>query len=399
MRNITGQAVVGPDLFGREYELARIWERLEQGEHLLMLAPRRVGKTSVMLELRRAPRQNWDLVYVDVEDSDGPADAVATILAALTANPNYRSRFEASPFSEAIGNVLARLSATVDTGVLRVELKSAIGRDWSSAADQLWARLRLPEDAGRNLLVIIDELPILISRMLRSNGQQRDAELLLSWLRRWRQAPELRNRVCTLIGGSIGLEGILRRTGQSGLINDLTPFLLTTRDTPTAARCIRTLCNRHDFLLDDRSITHILELLGDPVPYHVQLFFAALRDACQGEAAQVSRGMIEQCFANRLAGASGTAHLDHYVTRLDTALDDQERGVAGEILQICSQRKHGANLAQFEDLREDNDQAFLSVLRDLESDGYLQRAGDRLEFRSNLLREWWGKQFGRPSRR
>ena len=39
MRNITGQAVVGDDLFGRTYELQRLWEKLEQGEHLLMLAP------------------------------------------------------------------------------------------------------------------------------------------------------------------------------------------------------------------------------------------------------------------------------------------------------------------------------------------------------------------------
>ena len=39
MRNVIGQPVVGDDLYGREYELTRIWELLEQGEHLLMLAP------------------------------------------------------------------------------------------------------------------------------------------------------------------------------------------------------------------------------------------------------------------------------------------------------------------------------------------------------------------------
>ena len=32
MRNITGQAVIGDDLYGREYELTRLWERLEQLE-------------------------------------------------------------------------------------------------------------------------------------------------------------------------------------------------------------------------------------------------------------------------------------------------------------------------------------------------------------------------------
>ena len=66
MHNVTGPPVVDDDLYGREYELARLWERLEQGEHVLMLAPRRVGKTSLMLELRRAPRKGWDVIYIDV---------------------------------------------------------------------------------------------------------------------------------------------------------------------------------------------------------------------------------------------------------------------------------------------------------------------------------------------
>lgn len=34
MRNVIGQPVVCDDLYGREYELARIWELLEQGEHI-----------------------------------------------------------------------------------------------------------------------------------------------------------------------------------------------------------------------------------------------------------------------------------------------------------------------------------------------------------------------------
>ena len=65
MRNIIGQAVIGDDLYGRDYELDRLWEHLGQGEHILMLAPRRVGKTSLMLELHRAPRENWEALYVD----------------------------------------------------------------------------------------------------------------------------------------------------------------------------------------------------------------------------------------------------------------------------------------------------------------------------------------------
>ena len=51
-----------------------------------MLAPRRVGKTSLMLELHRSPRENWDVINVDVQGGSGPEDCVA-VLAALARTP------------------------------------------------------------------------------------------------------------------------------------------------------------------------------------------------------------------------------------------------------------------------------------------------------------------------
>ena len=205
-----------------------------------MLAPRRVGKTSLMLELRRAPLENWDVVYVDVEGGDGSADCIAAILAALVAIPKFRNRLEAFPFMNAVKDILGRLSTTVDTGVWRVELKSAIGCEWSNTAEHLQARL----------------------------------------------------------------------------MND------------------------------------------------------------------------------RLSGPSGIAHLDHYATRLEIALDAHEHDVAFSILGNACRRNSGTSLAELEELRRSGEQTFWSVLRDLEADGYLVRDEDRLEFRSNLLRAWWRKRYG-----
>lgn len=391
MRNITGQAVVGDDLYGRDYEITRLWEKLEQGDHILMLAPRRVGKTSLMLELDRAPRENWDVIYVDVERGDSPADCIAAIFAELATRPQYRSRFEAIPFSNAIKDVFGRLSASVDTGVLRVELKQAIGREWDHAADQLTARLASLPSTGSTLLIIIDELPLLLSRMLRTEERKRDAELLLSRLRSWRQTPEVRTRVRTLVGGSIGLEGVLRRSGLSGLINDLSPFRLDSWDRPTAVEFLKGLGGVYGFHLDEGAITLILDLLRDPVPYHVQLFFAALRDACKGQSSRVSSEVIERCLAERLAGASGTAHLDHYAERLEIGFDKNEYDTARDILSRACWREDGVSLVELEDLRQRNAQTFRSVLRDLEADGYVEHEDNRLKFRSNLLREWWRK--------
>ncbi|MCY4059575.1 MAG: ATP-binding protein [Gammaproteobacteria bacterium] len=82
-RNVTGPPVIGDDLYGRQQEVDQLWTALERLENLLMLAPRRVGKTSLMRELHRDPRANWDVVYVDVEDARGAADLFARVMAEL----------------------------------------------------------------------------------------------------------------------------------------------------------------------------------------------------------------------------------------------------------------------------------------------------------------------------
>ena len=395
MRNIIGPPVVGDDLYGRDYELTRLWEHLENGEHILMLAPRRVGKTSLMLELKQAPRENWDVIPVDVEGGHGPEDCVAAILAKLAADPRYRTPIEAIPFLSAVKRVLRRLSAKIKIGSLQADLTQAIGSEWDHAAAQLRARLTNLPDTGRKLLITLDELPVLISRMLRVDDRASDAELLLARLREWRQAPALRGRVHTLVGGSIGLEGILRRVGLSALINDLVPFRLDSWERPTAAGFLREVGYDIDFRLDDESIARVLDLLMDPVPYHVQLFFSELRDVCRGDPWRVSSETINRCFAERLAGESGTPHLDHYETRLEIALDEQEHEMARAILRLACKSRDGVRFADLKRLRRDSEQTFMSVLRVLEADGYLRRRDSHLAFRSNLLREWWRKRHGR----
>ena len=394
MRNIIGQAVVGDDLYGREYELARLWEHFDQGEHVMMLAPRRVGKTSLMLELHRAPRENWHVINVDVEGGDGPEDCVAAMLAALAADSRYRTRFEATPFSGALRNVLDGVSANADIGVLRVELKRAIGHEWDRVAAQLQERLINLPHAGCKLLIILDELPILISRMLRGDRSS-EADLLLARLRQWRQAPAMRGTVHTLVGGSIGLEGILRRAGLSASINDLVPFRVDPWDRSTAAQFLRELGRDIDFRLGDQSITRILDLLVDPVPYHVQLFVSALRNACKGDASVASPETIDRCFDQQLAGESGTAHLDHYEKRLELALDEQECAMAHSILGLACRSRDGVRVSYLGRLSGGSEPTFQSVLRDLKADGYVMEGDGRLVFRSNLLRVWWRKHHGR----
>ena len=394
MRNITGQAVVGDDLYGRDYELATLWERLEAGEHVLLLAPRRVGKTSLMLELRRRPHPKWHVIYVDVEGAADAADLFADILAQLASHPTYRRGIENIPGWRAAKDILsaANFSAGARVGELKVEFASAMRADWHRRADQIRARLAATE-AEERLLVIIDELPMLVARLV-DNERRQDAELLLSKLREWRQAPDLRGRVVTLAGGSIGLEGVVQRVGLSGIINDLVPFHLESWSRSTAGQFLCEISRGSGFPLGEATVEQILALLHDPVPYHLQLFFQALRDECRGNTGSLTPALVKRCFEQRLAGASGTAHLDHYATRLELALGKQERLVALAVLSRLSGLASPKELVPVEELQQLSagaEGAFRAAMRTLEADGYIRRDGDGVSFRSNLLRRWWQK--------
>ena len=394
MRNITGQPVVGDDLYGRGYELETLWERLESGEHVLLLAPRRVGKTSLMLELQRRPHPNWHVIYIDVEGAADAADLFADILAQLASHPTYRRGIENIPGWQAAKDIFsaANFNAKVRVGELKVEFASAMRTDWHRRADQIRARLAVME-AEERLLIIIDELPLLVARLV-DNGPRRDAELLLSKLREWRQAPDLRGSVATLAGGSIGLEGVVQRAGLSGVINDLVPFHLRSWSSSTARQFLCEISRGSGFPLGESTVEQVLDLLYDPVPYHLQLFFQALRDECRGNPALLTPELVKSCFEQRLAGASGTAHLDHYATRLEIALGERERRAALAVLSRLSRLASPTELVPVKELQRlpaGREDVFRSALRTLEADGYIRRDGDRLSFRSNLLRQWWRK--------
>ena len=391
MKNVVGQAVVGTDLYGRADELRALWDSLERGEHIHMLAPRRVGKTSLMLELRRKPRRNWHVAYVDVEGASSPGDCVAAIISELASTPSYRSWLEAMPLGKTVGDFWKQFrGANLGAPFLRVELRSAMGNDWPDAMDRLQARLgRLPDD-DEHLLIIVDELPVLIARMLRQVDGRDQVELLMAKLRGWRQSPELRGKVHTLVGGSIGLDGILRRERLSALINDLVAFRLKSWDRSTATGFLDQLARDHHFLIGDQRIGRLLDLLGDPVPYHVQLFFHELYSEVAGDASALTNEHIGHCFANRLTGPGGTAHLDHYGTRLETALDVESYAAAQDVLALACSGK-GAAMTDIVAMAEGREEVFRGVLNKLEFDGYVHRRDERLVFRSNLLRTWWRK--------
>ena len=75
--------VDGDRFFNRKAEIDILTERVREGIHTLLTAPRRMGKTSLVREsLRRlANEEGFETIFIDLEDASGTADAIAEIAA------------------------------------------------------------------------------------------------------------------------------------------------------------------------------------------------------------------------------------------------------------------------------------------------------------------------------
>lgn len=392
MESGAGAPVVGEDLFGREHEIAHIWRLLERGAHVLMTAPRRVGKTSLMRELERAPRNGWIVAYADVEACTDPSGIIAAILGEIAEKEEFKHRYWDEMF-ERFKKAAGRVSS-VSVAIFKAEIRSAMKSNWKREAEKFQDHLRSSTLDDRKLLIIIDELPIPINNMLKNEEQKTEAEIFLSWLRKLRQDQKLRNKVHTLVAGSIGPEGVMRRMRKSSLINDVTTFRLPSWSKETAAMFLMKLGERKQLRLDDSSIDEMLTLLQDPIPYHVHLFFETLQTELATKSDPIPPGTIKRCFDEHLAAFQGDARLDHYKEKLEAIFEtDEEMSEAREILRAACMQQSGIRDFGNDGDNSEGRQTTQSILNELIAEKFVNIENGSIIFSSNLLRCWWKKHI------
>ena len=78
LKKTVGNWVDGDRFFDRESDIAALREHVSQGTHTLLVAQRRMGKTSLVRELLRRLNGNpgVETAFVDLEDARDPADAI-----------------------------------------------------------------------------------------------------------------------------------------------------------------------------------------------------------------------------------------------------------------------------------------------------------------------------------
>ena len=405
MRKAGGNWVVGDDFFDREAELEALNERVLEGTHTLLTAQRRMGKTSLVRELLRRLELEEDgpsceTIFVDLESALTPADAVAEIAFRASALQDAWGRI-----GQFFGNALP--DAEISGGVLGVDLKVKLRANvdagsWQHKGDQVFAALARGE---RKVVLALDELPILVSRLLKGNDQRianegrRTADEFLSWLRK--NGQEHRGRVSMILSGSVSLEPILQQAGLSAHANIFPAFDLRPWDDETAMACLAALAEGYDLELPTAVREEMCCRLRCQIPHHVQRFFDVLREHLRRARRNVATvDDVAHVYDNEMLGVRGQMDMEHYEGRLRMVLGEEACRIALDMLTEAAVN-HGrlsANaIARQRELQasEADPVRIEDVLHILEHDGYLAKRNDGYCFTSGLLEDWWRVRYGR----
>ena len=395
--NRVGPSVSGGDFFGRDVEVPLFIERLKRGDHVSLIAQRRIGKSSLLKEVKRRLDGEFACIYVDLQGCNDAGDAVVAMALAAREHTGLWSRIHQT-FANVLGNV-----ESVGAGDLQIQLRDGVIGDWRAKGDRVLADLAGGE---RPVVLLLDELPILLVHMLREvSGVERpggrdEAERFLSWLRKGALAHTGTLRV--VVTGSIGLEPIARQVGLSGTLNIYSPFTLEPWTAEVGEEALAALAKGAKLTLEADARRAVIDHLGSCIPYHVQLFFSYLSDdAGRHQRAKVEVADVERVYKTRMLSSQGHAELAQMEERLRPMVPAAHLPLTLDLLTEAAVRDVLTTEAAVR-LARDNLGAGVKpqdVLGDLfgvlEHDGYLGRGADGgRRFVSRLLKDWWRARHG-----
>lgn len=390
-----GNWVDGDRFWDRVHEVETFIEWLDHGAHILLIAPRRTGKTSLMREVSRRIADRYICVHADLEHCRTIADAIVELSVATRSHRAVWSKVR-DLFGRLLGN-----ADEIKLDEVVVNLRAGLGADWQPTGERYFAELAAAE---RPVALFIDELPILVNRLLRSErpGDGRMAvDVFMSWLRSIAQ--KHRGRIRLVVSGSIGLGPVLQSANLSATINHFTRFHLEPWSEAIARGCLQALANRYGVEWDDAVTARMTEHLGWCIPHHVQTYFShTYDDARRRGDMTVTTADVDRVYRERMLSSRGHAELSHYEERLKLVLGDGVLPIAIDLLTeaaVAGELTPEATAAIVDEHRPDDAPAerrhlIRRLLDLLQHDGYLAESPSGFAFRSKLLRDWWEKRFG-----
>jgi hypothetical protein len=378
---IIGDAATGSNFYLRDDIVEDIWNELKKNNSVLLVAPRRVGKTSIMQYMQEHPIKNYKLIFQDIESIKSADDFFERIYALLLNCLNRMQKvkiwFENFKNSTKIKKI----------GKDGVEFENK-PTDFLKATNSLLIEINEIQEV-ENIVLLLDELPQVLFKINKTNNE--DAISILKYLRYWRQQPEINKKVKFVLAGSVGIHYVVDKIEKRNSdLNDLRNVKFSPLSDDEAHKYI-------DWAMQGATITYTVELkqyLLDKIHYFVPYFINLLLDEINKQAKKADNSKIT---TQKIDTAFDTVvkHSDYFKDwkkRLQDYMPSADFNFVNEILIHTAHKGH-ITLQEIYDkaVRHKKTADYMDFIDELEKDGYITEFENKYRFISPFLSVFWKK--------
>ncbi len=397
---IVGGVAQDDDYFFHQEYVSEMWELLNK-DNIILLSPRRTGKTSLMYRLLAKPHYDYKVVHFNVEDIDNSADFYISLLNALyELHPEYFQKI--SKGWSLLENLFNKVEeAEAMSFKVRLRQNTNWKNDWAKLSEELINKITSLDD---KILFIIDEFPDMLSNILKKD--KKEATTFLHHFRKIRLGAKS-NNIRWLVSGSVNIRGVLDEASLINTINDFHTEFLPSIKIKEANDFISSMLNAREVKFNKDILQNINDLLGEPMPYFIQLFTQEIYRYWRREKENINEISIKEVkdiFNKTLLGEVAYDKLQHYHSRIKMYYPEQLQGIAYQILDTLSKSSSGVSEKQlytqyltYQTITYENEakKTFKALMIRLDSDFYTWKNDDNIyTFKTHLIKLWWHKNWG-----
>lgn len=377
---IIGKDATGEYYYRREETENEIWYELQKGNNVLIAAPRRVGKTSVMKYITENPKDGYKLIFRNVQGIDTEQVFYKTIYELIICClDKFKSKVK---WWENYINS-KKITEISFSGGIKIEDKDI---NYLQEINEIIPKLEASEEA---VVLLLDELPEVLHNIYKK-GNKDIALSIIKNLRHWRQENKYK-KLQWVLAGSIGLHYVINLIeGRSSDINDLKKVYYQPLGTDEKETYLDWATENATVKYNKTLRKYLFNKIQYYVPYFINLMLDEIdKDAHKKNQTIVTQQGIDYAFDRII---KHNEYFSDWKKRLEDYLPTEDFNFVNEVL-IHIAHKDQITIQEIYNkaVNHNKTTSYMDLIYDLEHDGYVVEHNKKYIFISPFLKEFWNR--------
>jgi hypothetical protein len=351
-----------------------------------LVAPRRVGKTSILFHLYDNPKENYKVLYFISESVNDENEFYKKLLQHIIDSIERIGKYsqKVKGFAK---DFLSRIDKIGKDGI-------TLGGSKVNYYDEVVKFLKSNEFENERLIILIDEFAQTVENIYLDNKEDGRAKAIhfIQSIRTIRQMPELTKRIQFIFAGSIGLENIVANLNSSSSIGDLISVTVPPLSKNEAEKLSLKVLDGSSITFEIGALDYLIEKIEWLIPFYIQLVIdEAYKILLDNNETGITKEIIDKAIKNAIKHRN---HFENWFGRLRKAYTGNEFNFVKDVLNLASENETiSSNQIYNLAVQYNIENSHRDIINALKHDGYINNDDDPKIYRFNspILKIWWCK--------